>query len=63
MRSRIFGAIGVVWGGVILVSGYVRGLHGNGAYAAGQMIGLAFGALLLLVGARYLLKSGQKAGK
>jgi len=63
MRNRIFGAIGVLWGGFILVSGYVRGLHGNGAYAAGQMIGGAFGVLLVLVGGYYLAKGGQKAGK
>jgi hypothetical protein len=26
MRNRLFGAIGVLWGAFILVSGYVRGL-------------------------------------
>lgn len=61
MRNRIFGAIGVVWGGAILASAFFRGLpESSGAYAAGQNAGLIFGALLLITGAYYLLKGGSK---
>ena len=64
MRNRIFGAIGVVWGGLILVSAYFRGgPQGSGSYAAGQTGALVFAVLLVLVGGYYLLKGQQKAGK
>jgi hypothetical protein len=64
MRNRIFGAIGVIWGGLILVSAYLRGgPQGSGSYAAGQTGALVFAVLLMLVGGFYLLKGGQKTGK
>jgi hypothetical protein len=57
MRIRILGAIGVLWGGAILVRSYLRGGPlGSGAFLAGQLVALAFAALLLLVGAYYLAK-------
>jgi hypothetical protein len=60
MRNRIFGAIGVLWGGAILIAFFIRGgLGGAGAYRIGQMIGLAFGALLFVVGLFYLVKTPQ----
>jgi hypothetical protein len=63
MRNRIFGGIGVVWGGLILVTWFMRGgPQGSGAYAAGQTGALVFGVLLLIIGAYYVLKGGQKAG-
>jgi predicted phage tail protein len=64
MRNRVFGAIGVVWGGLILVSSFFRGgPQGAGAYAAGQTGALVFAVLLVIVGGYYLLKSGRKTGK
>jgi hypothetical protein len=64
MRNRIFGAIGLVWGVLILVNAFLRGgPQGSGAYAAGQTGALVFAVLLVIVGGYTLLKSGQKAGK
>jgi hypothetical protein len=63
MRNRIFGGIGVVWGGLILVTSFMRGgPQGSGAYQAGQTGALVFGVLLLIIGGYYFLKGGQKAG-
>ena len=59
MRNRVFGAIGVVWGGGIVIYTLVRGLpQGQGAYAVGQTCGVVLGALLLVVGLYYLVKGG-----
>jgi hypothetical protein len=62
MRNRIFGGIGVVWGGLMLVSALLRGgPQGSGSYAAGQNAALVFAVLLVLVGGYYLTKrSGKK---
>ena len=62
MRNRIFGAIGVLWGGAVLIRSLLRGVpQGSGAYAAGQTGGMIFGGLLLIVGIYYLVK-GDKLG-
>jgi len=60
---RCFFAVGVLWGGGMLVSTFLRGgVEGSGAYAAGQTAALVFGFLLLIVGAYYLIKgSGKKS--
>jgi hypothetical protein len=64
MRNRVFGAIGLIWGGLILVNGFMRGgPQGSGAYAAGQTGALVFAVLLVIVGGYYFLKGGQKTGK
>jgi hypothetical protein len=48
----------------MLVSAYLRGgPQGSGSYAAGQTAALVFAVLLVLVGAYYLTKGGQKTGK
>ena len=61
MRNRIFGAIGVVWGGAVLVSMFLKGgPKGAGAYGAGQVGGLVFGGLLFVVGLYFLVKGGKK---
>ena len=59
MRNRILGAIGVIWGGLILLGRLIGGgpEDGAGAYAAGQMTGVVFGVLLLVVGLYYLTRS------
>jgi hypothetical protein len=59
MRNRIFGGIGVIWGGAILIFSLIRGgPQGEGAYKAGQMTGMIFGGILLIVGLYYLVKGG-----
>jgi hypothetical protein len=64
MRNRIFGAIGVIWGGLILVNAYLSGgPQGSGSYAAGQTAALVFAVLLVLVGGYYLMRVGRKPGK
>ena len=61
MRNRIFGAIGLVWGGLMLLSSFLQGgPQGSGAYAAGQTAALVFAALLVLVGGYYLMKGSPK---
>lgn len=59
MKNRIFGGIGVLWGGAVLVSSMLKGgPEGNGAYGAGQTGGLVFAGLLLVVGLYFLIKGG-----
>ena len=61
MRNRILGAIGVIWGGAMLVSALLRARpEGSGAYGAGQGAGLVFAVLLVVVGGFYLLKGSGK---
>jgi hypothetical protein len=61
MRNRIFGAIGVTWGGLMLVSSFMRGgPQGSGAYAAGQTGALVFAVLLVMIGGYYLAKGSAK---
>ncbi len=68
MRNKIFGAIGIAWGGWILFRRLSSGMHhvdaGTAAYQAGyqtgQYLGLAFGALLFLAGLYFFFKK-QKA--
>jgi len=60
MRNRIFGAIGIIWGGGIIVSAVMRGgPQGQGAYAAGQLGGFLFGGLLLAAGLYTFFKSSR----
>jgi hypothetical protein len=57
MRNKIFGGIGVVWGGGILVRWLMSGRNfENEAYQAGQNSAALFGVLLLLAGIYYLFK-------
>jgi len=64
MRNRIFGGIGVIWGGAILVYSLMKGVpQGQGAYAAGQTGGMIFGGLLFVVGVYYLIKGGGSSTK
>jgi hypothetical protein len=56
MRNVIFGGIGVLLGGVILLAPFLRGeTRGGGAYSAGQMAGSGLGLLLFAVGLYYLI--------
>lgn len=61
MRNRIFGAVGVLWGGAVLIRSYrMGGPIGGGAYLAGQFAALVFAALLVLVGGYYLVKGSRR---
>ncbi len=65
MSKRLIGAIGVLWGGGILLFGL---LHGSGtkeasAYAAGQTAGWIFGLVLFFAGIYYLAKSPSTSPK
>ena len=61
MRNRIFGAIGVLWGGGILLSKFLaaRPVEGHGAYAAGHTAALVVAGLLVIVGVYYLIKGSR----
>jgi len=63
VRNRIFGGIGVLWGGGLLVSKLISGqwVSDSGAYASGQIAGLVFAILLVGVGLYYLVKGGSKS--
>ncbi len=57
-RNRIFGGIGVVWGGLLIVRAFATGFEvtGSEGYAAGQTAGIILGFLLFVVGLYYLIK-------
>ncbi len=60
MRNRIFGGIGVVWGGVILLSGLVpKTTEASASYSSGQLVGYVVGGLMLVVGGYYLVSGGK----
>jgi hypothetical protein len=64
MKNRIYGGIGVLLGGAILVSALISGGGaGQGAYGAGKTTGLFFGGLLFVVGLYYLVMGGGGSGK
>lgn len=57
MRNKIFGAIGVIWGGAILANGlFGQTSQGSDAYQAGQSGALVFGGVLLVAGIYYFFK-------
>jgi hypothetical protein len=61
MRNRIFGAVGVLWGGSILFRWYTSSLPpaANSAYAAGERFAVLFGLAMLVVGLYYLFKKSM----
>lgn len=58
MRDRITGAIGVIWGGGILVDYMADGAPAltTGPAGVGRGVALVLGALLLLMGLHYLVR-------
>jgi len=63
MRNRIFGAIGILWGGSVLVwSLFIRDWSrvGRGPYAAGSFAGVAMAAILLIAGLYFFFKANGK---
>lgn len=64
MRNIIFGSIGVLWGGaVILYSLLGDKSPSGGAYGAGQMAGSVFGFLFFAVGLYYLVQGIRTLGE
>jgi hypothetical protein len=66
VRNRVFGAIGVIWGGFILINALFRGVQPaqNAAGQSGQYVGLGFGVLLFTAGLYYLIRGdGSGFGK
>jgi hypothetical protein len=60
-RNRIFGAVGIVWGGAVLARQVMGGGgFSSGAYGAGQVVGLLTGAALFCAGLYYFIKSFQQ---
>jgi hypothetical protein len=55
-RNRIFGIVGTVWGGAVVISALFRVLSDNTAYAAGQIGGFILGGLLFCVGLYFAIK-------
>ena len=57
MKNKILAWIGVIWGGLIVLSGLVKLFSGGisgGAYGVGQLLAFVFGGVLCFAGARGL---------
>jgi hypothetical protein len=63
MKRRILGAIGVLWGGTLVVGHLIEGakIDYSSAYSAGQSTGLILGALMFLAGTTSLIKSFRRS--
>lgn len=61
MRNKIFGGVGVLWGGAILFRGLTSVSAGGGssAYQAGQSGALIFGALMFAAGMYYVFRKSS----
>ncbi|HEX4610318.1 MAG TPA: hypothetical protein VH092_19160 [Urbifossiella sp.] len=56
MRNLIFGGIGVLWGGaIVLYALFGGGPRAEGAYGAGQAGGAVFGFVMFAAGLFYLI--------
>lgn len=61
MRNKIFGTIGALWGGAIVVNGlFGKPLQGSDAYQTGQIIGIILGGVMLFVGVYYFFKKPNR---
>jgi hypothetical protein len=57
VRTTIVGAVGVLWGGAIVASGLLdRTESPDAAHVIGELMALAFGALLFGAGTRALVR-------
>lgn len=60
MRNKIFGGIGILWGGAILANGLLGQTNqGSGAYQVGLTTALIFGGLMFAVGAYTFFKKAK----
>ncbi len=66
MRNLIFGGIGVLWGGNMLLATFIQLLNGtlfdgpNNGYVAGKLSGVFFAVLMFGAGLYYLVKGCQQ---
>jgi hypothetical protein len=57
VRATILGVVGILWGGAIVASGILDPSESpDTAHVIGELMALAFGALLLAAGARTLVR-------
>ena len=61
-RNRIFGLIGVIWGGLAIVNAFLtpRERSASEAYELGQWLGYLLAGAMFLAGWYFLLKSFKK---
>lgn len=61
MKNKIFGAIGALWGGAIVVNGlFGKPLQGSDAYQTGQIIGIVLGGIMCAAGIYYFFKKPKE---
>jgi hypothetical protein len=68
MRNKIFGAIGVIWGSLILLHRLLGGASQTSVqsqafrdgYSVGQNLSVVFGALLVVVGLYYFFRKPKQ---
>lgn len=60
MRDRIIGALGVIWGGFVLVGGFMKRGSPEGV-GASQIASMALAVLFIAVGIYFLLRPQAKA--
>lgn len=63
MRNKIFGGIGVIWGGAIALNWLTSDApaSGSAAYQGGQAGAAVFGVLMLIAGLYYFFKKSKQA--
>lgn len=62
-RSQILPALIAPWGAALVFNTVVSGPDGSGAYATGQLAAGVFGAVMLVAGARAVLKARATGGR
>ena len=50
MRNKIFGAIGVIWGALILLNWFSNSSSASGSYASGMNMAAILGVLMFVIG-------------
>lgn len=60
MRQRILGAIGLFWGGAMVVVGFKHGFAYDTSYEVGRVIGYLFGWVLMGAGIAALRPRGDR---
>jgi hypothetical protein len=61
MRNKIFGGIGIIWGGAILFHWLTSSPTGSAAYQGGQTGAAVFGAVMFGAGLYYFFKKQAQA--
>jgi len=62
MRNKIFGAIGIIWGGAILLNWLMSNASttGSAAYQGGHSAAVVFGAVMFCAGLYYFFKKPRQ---